>query len=355
MDVKIIEATEDFMTKWDEYVLNHSYSNVYQLYNWKKVIHETYGHEGYYIVAISNNMEIVGILPIVKINAYGFVKKFTSIPFSDLGGVLAENKKIEELLIEYALAKAKNENVRSVTLRQQERLRLDGAIKNFHYPHLIIKKDKVRLILELKKSSEQLFTSFKSKLRSQIRKPMKEGFTVKIGGLELVDDFYKVFGKNMRWLGSPVHSKDMIKNTVKYFSPMCKIFAVYKEKIPVACSLILEFKDMVYNPWASSLREYSRLSPNMLLYWSMLEYSCDKGYKYFDFGRSSVGGGTYRFKKQWGAEEKQLLWYIWSKKRNKHKIEHSLLIKDMFIKIWRKTPLSLTNMLGPFLRRYIDL
>ncbi|MEZ5583585.1 MAG: GNAT family N-acetyltransferase [Candidatus Competibacteraceae bacterium] len=64
-------------------------------------------------------------------------------------------------------------------------------------------------------------------------------------------------------------------------------------------------------PWASSLRKYNSLSPNMLLYWSVLEFACKKGYRIFDFGRSTPGEGTYRFKEQWGAKPVQLYWHYW--------------------------------------------
>jgi len=290
----------------------------------------------------------------VKINAYGLVKKFTSIPFFDLGGVLANDKKTEELLIRYAFEVAKKEKISSISLRQQERLISEESIKNSDYPHLFVKKDKVRLILELGKSSEELFSSFKSKLRSQIRKPIKEGLKVKIGGLELVDDFYRVFVKNMRFLGSPVHSKNIIINSAKNFSASAKIFIVYKDKLPVASSFVVSFKNILYNPWASSLREYSRLSPNMLLYWGMLKYACEQGFTYFDFGRSTPGEGTYRFKKQWGAKDKPIYWYIWSKREVSSSSKQSRL-QRVVIKVWQKIPLKLTQFLGPIIRKYIDL
>jgi lipid II:glycine glycyltransferase (peptidoglycan interpeptide bridge formation enzyme) len=41
----------------------------------------------------------------------------------------------------------------------------------------------------------------------------------------------------------------------------------------------------------------------MLLYWTMIRDSIERGYKVFDFGRSTPNEGTYNFKKQWGAVE----------------------------------------------------
>ena len=70
------------------------------------------------------------------------------------------------------------------------------------------------MLLKLPATSTELMGSFKSKLRSQIRRPLKAGFTVEVGKSELIDDFYAVFLSNMRDLGSPVHSKKLF---IEYF------------------------------------------------------------------------------------------------------------------------------------------
>ncbi len=86
----------------------------------------------------------------------------------------------------------------------------------------------------------------------------------------------------------------------------------------------------------------------------MLRYACDNGFKYFDFGRSTVGEGTYRFKKTVGAEDKGLFWYTWSKRVVKQGISESEM-RNLLIKVWRNIPLTITEILGPYLRRHIEL
>jgi len=212
------------------------------------------------------------------------------------------------------------------------------------------------MLLELPESSDTLMKSFKAKLRSQIKKPLKEGLSSKVGGLELLDDFYEVFLVNMRDLGSPVHSKKLMKNVLEEFPNKARIVIVYKENLPLACSLVIGFKDTLENPWASALREHSRLSPNMLLYWTMLEYACDKGYAYFDFGRSSPGEGTYKFKQQWGAKPNPLNWHYISLKGKSVDTETSEASKfDKAVQYWTKLPLSVTKIIGPMLRKHIGL
>ena len=93
---------------------------------------------------------------------------------------------------------------------------------------------------------------------------------------------------------------------------------------------------------------FSQYSPNMFLYWNVLKYACENNYRVFDFGRSTVGEGTYRFKEQWGAKPVQLYWHFWMKnggplpelnpKNPKYRIA---------IKIWQKLPVGLTRLIGP--------
>lgn len=212
------------------------------------------------------------------------------------------------------------------------------------------------MLLDFPDSSEALMKSFRSKLRNKIKIPVKGGLNTIIGGLELLDDFYHVFSINMRDLGSPVHAKRLVKNVLEGFSHNARIILVQKDKIPVAGSVVVGFKETLQNPWASALRKYSSLRPNTLLYWSMLEYACDNGFSRFDFGRSSSGEGTYKFKEQWGAKPLPLFWYYISLDGKPFPIHSSEKSKfDKAIRVWQKLPIPVSNLLGPSIRKHIGL
>src|SRR5207245_8165896 len=103
------------------------------------------------------------------------------------------------------------------------------------------RSNKVRMLLSLPDSPEMLMKSFRSKLRSQITKPLKEGLTSRTGGAELLEDFYKVFLVNMRDLGSPVHSAGLMRRVLSEFGERCGIVVIYKEEEPVASALVIGF------------------------------------------------------------------------------------------------------------------
>jgi serine/alanine adding enzyme len=216
--------------------------------------------------------------------------------------------------------------------------------------------DKVRMLLSLPESSTLLLESFRSKLRSQINRPLKEGFSFRVGGLELLEDFYRVFLVNMRDLGSPVHSVDLMRHVLGEFPGRSRIFVIYGSNEPVASALVVGCGKTLRNPWASSLRRYATLGPNMLLYLRMLEHGCDSGYRVFDFGRSTAGEGTYRFKEQWGAEPAPLHWYTISLDGKSLGAESSPA--ERFRKAsqyWSKLPVIVTRVIGPSIRKHISL
>jgi FemAB-related protein (PEP-CTERM system-associated) len=375
--VKTIQPTEEY--EWDNYVLSNADANLYHMAGWKNVIEKAYGHRTYYLMAersISDPTEsnltkkqkrsVVGILSLVHLKHYIFGNNLISIPFFDMSGILADDEEVEKTLIYEAMKLGKKLRVESIELRHTRPLtRIDS--NNFHdlFHNPKIKNQyccfktlshKVRMLLSLPESSEELMKSFKSKLRSQIKKSVKDGLTAKIGGLEYLDEFYDIFSVNMRDLGSPVHSKKLILNVLEQFPENSKIVIVSKENTPIACSMTVGFKDTLENPWASSLREYSRSSPNMLLYWTMLAYACDNGYKYFDFGRSTPAEGTYKFKAQWGAKPHKLYWHYIS--LNSQPIDNETTKKSKFdkaIQYWQKIPVPVTKIIGPMIRKHIGL
>jgi FemAB-related protein (PEP-CTERM system-associated) len=272
------------------------------------------------------------------------------MPFLNYGGVLADDEETERALFDEAVKIGHELKVKNIELRHLKPISWLNPINSVTRTH------KVRMVLTLPGSSGELLKSFKAKLRSQISRPQKEGMRVVVGEAELLGSFYDVFSKNMRDLGSPVHSKKLFKQISDEFPQNVRIGIVNDQGIPVAAGLIFSFRDTIEIPWASSLKEYNRLSPNMLLYWSLMEYACDNGFKYFDFGRSTPYEGTYKFKDQWGARPATLYWHniIF----DGHRVNNEDSEKTKFekaIQYWKKLPLPISNMIGPFVRKNITL
>jgi FemAB-related protein (PEP-CTERM system-associated) len=300
------------------------------------------------------NGQVVGVLPLVHLHFPGLLSEMAALPFCDVGNCLADSEQVQDALLRDALHLYERLRCTKMSLRGPL---LETELKNtfFHGQSL----DKVRMLMDLPPSSDQLLAGFKSKLRSQINKAEKNGIRFVWGGLDDLDDIYFVFSKNMHALGSPVHAKKWLHSIVSSYLPGIKIGLAQFEGKAVGVGFILLGKLGVSLPWASTLREYNHLGPNMLLYWKLLEFSADNGFKYFDFGRSTENEGTYNFKKQWGAVPQPLIWYtlddaVHDKKERLPLYKNTSPQKAVFA-LWQRMPLAAANVLGPCLRKYISL
>lgn len=346
MECRIEQLYRDQTTiaLWDRYVLDAPTATGYHLTAWRQVIEDTFGHRTVYLMARDGEGQIRGVLPLVLLASRLFGRFLVSVPFVNYGGVQASVQGVREQLLEAATQEARGLGAAHMELRQAEVLPICWPFKDH----------KVSMRLSLPNDFQDLWKNFPSKLRSQIRRPQKEGMVAKVGGSELLDEFYAVFSRNMRDLGTPVYGKRFFRSILETFPKETAICSVSLNGSVAAAGFVYRFRDMMEIPWASSDRRFDRLSPNMLLYSSVLEYACRQGCRDFDFGRSSVDSGTYRFKEQWGAKPTPLYWYYWVKNEglipelNPENPRYRLAIS-----LWQKLPLAVTNVLGPYLVKYL--
>jgi serine/alanine adding enzyme len=337
MDVRLF--SEDDRDGWNRFVMGSSDAGLYHLAEWKDVIEKSFGHTTYYLMAEGTNREVQGILPLVRLKSIFFGNFLVSLPYFNYGGICANTDEVAYQLLEAAKKITIENNATHIELRHTSQMNYD----------LPVKEAKVSMRLPLPQNPDDLWKSFPSKLRSQTQRPMKEKMYARMGRTEELESFYRVFSINMRDLGTPVYPKHFFRNILGAFPESSWICTVYtKEGQPAASGFLIGFKEALEIPWASSIRKYNPSSPNMLLYWSSLKFACEKGYTIFDFGRSTPGESTYKFKEQWGAIPKQLYWHYWL--RNGGPLPELNPRNPKYqtaIKIWQKLPVSVTKVIGP--------
>ena len=350
-------ATPDDRPAWDAYVLNHPHGLSYQLFAWKEAVEGAYGFDCPYLLAESEGA-LRGVFPLAHIHLPLCKGTLVSLPYCDAGGILAGSDEIRHGLLQHALEYGAKRNISHLEIRST--LPMGPDPEKTRHP------EKVRLLLPFPGDAETLLKGFKSKLRSQIRKPAKDGLRSQLGGVELLDTFYPVFAENMRDLGSPVHSKEWLRRILVHYGERARCCIVtMPDNEPAAGGVILCHPHTVSIPWASSLRRLNRWNPNMLLYWSFLEYSADQGHKAFDFGRSTPEEGTYRFKTQWGSEPQALHW-AWYKTRPTGNATSMKPVvaqtpatqgagRETAERVIQRMPLCISQFMGSRLRRYIPL
>ncbi|MCP4267532.1 MAG: peptidoglycan bridge formation glycyltransferase FemA/FemB family protein [Candidatus Brocadiaceae bacterium] len=342
-------------------MISNKDASPYHLYAWKQSVETAYGHKGYYLIAICDNEnnsipKVVGVLPLIHMKKPFGRGALISLPFCDIAGLLYDNDDIEQLLFAEAFSLGREIGVNNFEIRSSK------SVIGFKSDtsHVEMQSHKVRMFLDLPDCSEKLLKSFKSKLRSQIKKPEKEGLRFEWGDTNKLKDFYKVTSMNMKDLGSPVHSRLWFISIMKFYADKARMGLVYLGQQLIGCGVILIMDNTVTIPWASTLRKFNHLSPNMMLYWNFLAFASDSGFSRFDFGRSSPGEGTYKFKAQWGAQPEPLHWHNISMKKTKAMEKCSVpkthnIKREIASTLWSKLPLCIANTVGSRIRKYISL
>ncbi len=335
-EYKICELGEN-TAEWDAFVQSSSAASIYHLTRWRELIKDCFGHDCHYLQALDANNSVVGVLPLVRLKSRLFGDYLVSVPYFNYGGAVALSAEIEVALMQSAEQLAQDIGVSHIEFR-------DTAERQC-WPK---RTDKVAMLLPLPASVEQLGKQIGSKLRAQIKRAERENPEILQGGVELLDDFYTVFALNMRDLGTPVYGKEFFRKILQGFPDESRLIVLRHAGKPVSTAFLLTFKQGVEIPWASTLREVNKLSMNMLLYWEVLQYAIQRQADCFDFGRSSRDAGTYKFKKQWGAQELPLYWHYWLNdggelpQLNPNNPKYQLAIK-----VWRRLPVALTKLIGP--------
>lgn len=249
------------------------------------------------LVACDGAGKICGYLRLVLVSGRLFGRFLISLSYLNRAGVVAPCPRIAAALISEEVALASRLDVRYLELRHGE------PVEHADLPES--RGDKSRMVLELGPSSEGLWQSIGPKVRNQVRKGEKHNLTVRWGKREMVDEFYNVFSVNMRDLGTPVYPRKLFEQILMHFAQEA---LVDLQGRPVAAALLIHAHGSTHVPSASSLRQYHSTNANMWMYHRLLLRAIERGSRQFDFGRSSVGSGTYRFKKQWGAQPRPTVW-----------------------------------------------
>jgi serine/alanine adding enzyme len=337
-----ITAVEARDERWDRFVDAANGSTFCHLAGWREIMTDVLGHEAIYVAASDSAGAWRGVLPLVRVKSI-LGHFLLSLPFLNDGGPLGDDA-AQLQLVEHAVAEAQRSGASLLELRSRSAVPGPLATSN----------RKISVHLAMPATVEDLWAkTFRAKLRSQVRRPTKDGMTARSGAGELAP-FYDVFARNMRDLGTPVLPRAFFERIAAVFGDRVLFTTVYTaEGSPAAAACCLVFRDELEVTWASSLRELNRLSPNMLLYAHLMEEAIGRGVRLFNFGRCTPDGPTHRFKQQWGGHDIPLPWAYWSKGGAVGTPSPERPLFRVATAVWSRLPMAIANRLGPVLSRQL--
>jgi FemAB-related protein (PEP-CTERM system-associated) len=337
-------SDEELRLRWSRLCEQCRQTSASHRWEWLAILRGGLRHRPVVLEALRDN-KAHGMLPLAYMSSALFGRFLVSLPYLSVGGVLASDSDVAHQLIDRAVELADELDVKYLELRHEER-----------QPHPALNYEmleKVHMRRDLPQSATVIWKSFDPKVRNQIRKAQKEGLTVEWGQDALLHDFYSVFSRNMRCLGTPAFGRRLFADILAQLPDASEICAVRYRGRCVAAAVVIHGAGISEVPSASSLRDFNHLNGNMLMYWHLLMRSIELGQEVFDFGRSSVGSNTYRFKSQWGATPHPAVWQYYVRKGCVSDMRPNNPKNQRRIAIWKRLPVWLTRLIGPTIVRGI--
>jgi FemAB-related protein (PEP-CTERM system-associated) len=328
--------------RWDEFVRKEPSASFFHLSGWMRVIERTYGYQCRAFYA-ERNGQITGVLPLFFIRNWMLGKCLISTPFAVYGGVASADSESYSALLEHGRRMAEAQQVEYLELRNREGELEPGSHPNTRY---------VTFHCELSPDPEANLKKLPRDTRYMIRKAQKQGLTTK-HGVDQLDDFYELLAVSLKRLGTPLFPKALLSNLIEEFHNEIDLLMVYSENKPVCGVLTFLFGDKVLPYYSGAGPEAPRLAANNFMYWELMRWAAENGYRNFDFGRSKTGTGAYDFKSQWSMNITPLRYRIFLvRKSTVPDFSPANPRFEKATRAWSRLPLWLTKQVGPHVVRW---
>lgn len=337
--MRVEALTADRTPDWDAFVTAMPEATFFHRSAWRTVIERAFGHRTHYCFVEAEG-RVEGILPLAEIRSPLFGHALASTPFCVYGGAVAKSEAARRALEQYAVELGRTLNVDHVEFRNRLP---SGSGRPGKALYVTFRK-------ALDPDPERNLNAVPRKQRAMIRKGSAAGLraTLDPGPARL----HRVYAESVRNLGTPVFSRRYFEVLQEVFADDCEVLTVEAAGRPVASVMNFYFRDEVLPYYGGGTAAARDLKANDFMYWEVMRRAVERGVRWFDFGRSKLGTGSYRFKTHWGFEPEPLAYeYELIRARQIPDLNPLNPKYRLFIAAWRRLPLPLSRWLGPWLSR----
>ncbi|MBQ6266186.1 MAG: peptidoglycan bridge formation glycyltransferase FemA/FemB family protein [Clostridia bacterium] len=159
------------------------------------------------------------------------------------------------------------------------------------------------------RTEDEVFASFHSKHRYNIRVARKHNVEVRLCGSEAADAFFAIMEVTGERDHFAIRSAAYFAIILDVFGENARLYMAYYEGKPIAGTLAVRWGDKVWYFYGGSLNEHRNVMPNYLLQWEMIRWAIESGCAIYDFrgvsgnlDESNPLYGLYRFKKGFNGD-----------------------------------------------------
>jgi hypothetical protein len=340
----IIDPLRD--SRWLQLIKKHAAASVFHSREWLSALRLAYGYEPVVYTNCDPSSELTSGIVFCRVRSWLTGRRLVSLPFSDHCDPLVESPaEFDDLLLAVRESVGQGKwdycEVRPVRFEPGHLTRL--GLSDRFFLHAI----------DLRPSMGAIFRNFhKNSVQRKIRRAEREALTYEEGNSEaLLRHFYKLLVITRRRQHLPPQPMKWFRSLMASFGVNLKIRVAFKNELPIASILTLNYKNTVTYKYGCSDSRFHSLGGMALLFWNTIQHAKAAGYETLDLGRSDSGNqGLTAYKEHWGGIRSSLFYWRYPNHARSHESSWKRMTAERFVKA---SPDRLLVAAGQFCYRHI--
>jgi FemAB-related protein (PEP-CTERM system-associated) len=340
-----VDIFDDNMREaWTRYVDGRQDATLFHDLRWLEAVKSGYGYRDFNLIARRGG-KVCGVLPLTLVASPLLGRSLISTAFAVGGGIVADDEETVRALGARALEIGRDRGVNYVELR-------GGPAPGDGY------REKAGVYAAFEKEMpadpEAIRQWLPRNRRAEVKKAMRidEANENSFRTSRRVRDFYKVYAPALRNLGTPVMPQKFLTALKVNFGDDVEIGLVEHHGEPIAGLFSFWRRDRVMPYYIGADVKARDIRAYDYLYYTLMKRAVARGIRTFDFGRSKIGSTHYDTKTYWGFEPKPLVYHVaLVRAKELPNVNPNNPKFERFVEIWKKLPLPVANLIGPFVAR----
>ena len=336
--------------RWAELVDRHPKASVFHSVGWLKALQLTYGYEPVAFTTSPPTEALNNGFVFCQIDSWLTGRRLVSLPFSDHCELLSDSAEDTNFMIRNLQSRLEDQKWKYVEIRPiHEDFRREGSAiafrpgTNYFLHRLDLRPDLSIVFRGLDKDSVQ----------RRIQRAERADLVEKCGRSgDLLKEFYTLFVMTRRRHRLPPIPYEWFRNLIECQGKALEIRVAYKDTLPIAAILSLQFRDVIYYKYGCSDTRFNRFGAMSWLLWRAIVSGKSVGASKFDMGRTQAdNSGLLAFKNHWVPQPERLVYWRFPTVSSLAWSDHQKL--RMAKRIFSYMPYSLLILTGRLIYRHI--
>jgi CelD/BcsL family acetyltransferase involved in cellulose biosynthesis len=295
MKIEIVNTLAE--DDWRRFVDQHPAGNIFHTPEMFEVYASAKNHQPFLWAAVDKAGQPLALLLPVQVNVLGGIFRKLTTRSVVYGSALCEPNEGGREALAFLLKTYTREVNGTPLFTELRNLSNLEDIQPVMSEQGFIFEDHLNYLIDLDLPTETIFQNIGKRTRKNIRRGLNRGEVVieEVKEREKVHICYDLLQKTYHSAEVPLADYALFESAfnVLFKKGMIRFILAYVDGAPVATSIELIYKEILYGWYGGVDRNYSKFMPNELLTWNILEWGANQGHRVYDFGGAGKPNEEY--------------------------------------------------------------